>query len=186
MRITVALVLSIIIAVGLVAFGFTYFQISTERSTLLNELEVRTGQISEEILKGDSLLYGRVNAGNIENIADSLKTIYNLSGIAFYYSNDSIVTNSTSRGIVASSVSYIVQSIASGKYLGNVVRSGGRNIYRHITPVVGRVKSYNAILLFTDTEYIDRILSDIWFRNFVRWFVQAFLISLVTVIIIRW
>ena len=47
-------------------------------------------------------------------------------------------------------------------------------------------RPFNAILLLTDTEYVDKILIDIWFRTFIRWFVQAFLISLVTVIIIRW
>jgi trehalose-6-phosphate synthase len=186
MRITLALVLSIIVAVGLVAFGFTYYQISTERTRLMNELEVRTGKVSGELLKRDSLRYFRVNAGNIEDLADSLKILYNLSGIAFYYSNDSIVSNSNSWEIVKSSESYIVQSIASGKAMGDIVRSGRRNIYRFISPVTREIRSYNAILLLTDAGYIDRILSDIWFRNFVRWFVQAFLISLVTVIIIRW
>jgi trehalose-6-phosphate synthase len=186
MRITMALVFSIIVAVGLVAFGFTYYQISTERTALLNLLEVRISQISGELLKNDSMLNDRIKAGNIENMADSLKILYNLSGIAFYCNNDSIVTNISSREIVASSVSYVEQSIASGKPTGNVVRDGNRNVYRYILPLREEIRPYNAILLFTDTGYIDRILGDIWFRNFVRWFVQAFLISLVTVIIIRW
>ncbi len=186
MRITMALVLSIIVAIGLVAFGFTYFQISTERRKLVNDLEARAVHISEEILKNDTLHNGKVKAGNIERISDSLKIIYNLSGIAFYFSNDSIVTSNNTREIVTSSISYIVQSIGSGNPMGGMVRSEGKNIYRYIRPVGDEIKPYNAILTLTDGDYIERILSDIWFRNFVRWFIQAFLISLVTVIIIRW
>ena len=42
MRLTLAFILSIIFAVGLVAFGFTFYQSSTERNKLINELEIRT------------------------------------------------------------------------------------------------------------------------------------------------
>ena len=51
MRITLALVLSIIVAVGLVAFGFTFYQISTERTRLLTEHVIRTSQVAEEIFQ---------------------------------------------------------------------------------------------------------------------------------------
>ena len=51
MRITLALVLSIVVAVGLVAFGFTFYQISTERTRFLNELIIRTSQVAEEIFQ---------------------------------------------------------------------------------------------------------------------------------------
>ena len=51
MRITLAFILSIIFAVGLVAFGFTFYQSSTERGKLINELEIRTSQVAEEIFQ---------------------------------------------------------------------------------------------------------------------------------------
>jgi len=86
MRITLALVVSIIIAVGLVAFGFTYFQISSEKTRLLSDIEIRTAQISDEILKNDPWFHRKANHRNIEYKADSLRVLYNLRGIAFYYS----------------------------------------------------------------------------------------------------
>jgi hypothetical protein len=43
MKINLALILSIIGAVGIVAFGFTAFQIYSERQQLNTELELKTG-----------------------------------------------------------------------------------------------------------------------------------------------
>ena len=48
MRLTLAFILSIVFAVGLVAFGFTFYQSSTERDKLIHELEIRTAQVAEE------------------------------------------------------------------------------------------------------------------------------------------
>jgi hypothetical protein len=51
MRLTLAFIISIIFAVGLVAFGFTFFQSSTERSKLMSELEIRTHKVAEDNYK---------------------------------------------------------------------------------------------------------------------------------------
>ena len=186
MRITLAFILSIIVAVGLVAFGFTLFQISEEKTRLLKDIEIRTSQISRELLKNESLLFRKANPANIENLADSLKTLYNLFGIAVYYRSDSIVANHTSMEFMGPLISWVPQSIASGRALGSFVKTSENKIYQYIVPVIREDKSANAILLFTDTRYIDRILSGIWLKSFLRWFLQALLVSLVTIITIRW
>ena len=99
MRLTLALILSIIFAVGLVAFGFTFYQSSTERNKLINELEIRTEQVAGEILKNDTLFLEQINQENIEQFADSINKRYNLLGIAIYYNNDSIYKQQLYLGI---------------------------------------------------------------------------------------
>jgi trehalose 6-phosphate synthase len=186
MRITVALVISIIVSVGLVAFGFTYFQISSERTKLLADIEARTIQIAQAILKNDPLFPAKGSGRNVENIADSLRILYNLSGIAYYYRSDSILSSSSVSDLARETRSYVSGSIASGKPVSNFYRSDSDRIFQYIVPVINPNKSANAIILFTDTGYVDKILSDIWLRNFLRWFVQALIVSLITVIVFRW
>lgn len=48
MKINLALILSIIIAVGIVAFCFTYFQILNEKERLANELEEKSESVQED------------------------------------------------------------------------------------------------------------------------------------------
>ena len=72
MRLTLAFILSILFAIGLVAFGFTFYQSSTERTKLISELEIRTVQVTEEIFRGDTLFFEQINQQNIERFADSI------------------------------------------------------------------------------------------------------------------
>ena len=64
MRLTLAFILSIVFAVGLVAFGFTFYQSSTERNKLIQELEIRTEQVTEDILQGDTFYIEKINQNN--------------------------------------------------------------------------------------------------------------------------
>jgi trehalose 6-phosphate synthase len=186
MRITLALVLSIVVAVGLVAFGFTFFQISTERTRLLREHIIRTRKAAEEISQNFDNLCRLVDKTNIEHFTDSINARNSLTGIAIYYSNDSIVNSNAIYDIVDSSLSYIPKSISSRMAFGNFIRVDGKNIYQYITPVRRSGENDNAIVVYADTGYINKIVGNIWVKNFVRWFIQALLVSLVTVAIIRW
>jgi trehalose-6-phosphate synthase len=186
MRLNLALIFSIIIAIGLVAFGFTFFQISSERSKLNSELEIRTTEIVEKVFQTNSSFYENLNPSNIERLVDSINTRYNLLGIAIYYNIDSIISNNTTRHLISHSLNYISQSIAADTSLGYFTTVAGKNIYQYIKPIKREGISNNAIVFYTDAGYIEKIIGSIWFRNFMRWFIQAFLVSLVTMLIIRW
>lgn len=186
MRLNLSLIISIIVAVGMVAFSFTFYQISSERNKLNSELEIRSERISEEIFQDTIFLYEKINQGNIEHFADSINSKYNLLGIAIYYSNDSIISNNSSRYLVNSSLDYISKSIIADTTLGTFITVEGKNIYQYIKPIKRKDISNNAIIFYSDAEYIDNIIGSIWFRNFIRWFLQALLVSFITIIIIRW
>jgi trehalose-6-phosphate synthase len=186
MRLTIAFIISIILAVGLVAFGFTLYQSSTERKKLVSELEIRTVKVAREILQGDSTHLDEINRKNINRFADSINRKHNLMGIAIYYNNDSILSNNSVSNLINHSLDYFSLSIAADTALGNFVTIEERHIYQYIRPIGRQDLSYKAIAIYTDAGYIDKIIGSIWFKNFVRWFIQAFIISLVTLLIIRW
>ena len=174
MRLTLAFILSIVFAVGLVAFGFTFYQSSTERNKLIQELEIRTEQVAEDILRGDTFYIGKLNQNNIERFADSINKRYNLLGFAVYYNIDSIISNNSTHNFIKHSLDYISQSINADTSLGNFFTIGGKSIYQYIRPVNRADISNNAVVFYTDADYIDSIIGEIWYRNFIRWFIQAF------------
>ena len=186
MRITLALILSVIVAVGLVAFGFTFFQVSSERTRLQNDLESRISKISEELLVKDSLLFGSTEKEKIEHFADSVVARHGLLGMAIYYSRYNIVASTSTRTLVYSSQDEISKLLAFGSSSGNFITVNGNKMFLYIRPVAREDKSINAIIVYAGTSYIDKTLAKIWFRNFMRWFIQAFLVSLLTILIIRW
>lgn len=187
MKINSALIISIIVAVGLVAFVFTAFQISSEQQQLNNELETKTIHEADvfyesylkDLEKGDSLNLNRVN--------DSIITLYSFSGVAIYYNTDSIepLTESTQPFLQPSS-DYITQAITADSSMGNIIKAGGKNLYEYIKVIKRADLPECAVIFYADASYIKNILNSIWLRNFIRWFFQALLISIVTLLIVRW
>ncbi|HSH64273.1 MAG TPA: trehalose-6-phosphate synthase, partial [Bacteroidia bacterium] len=187
MRLNIALILSIILAVGLVALGFTVYQISTEREKLNSELEIRTSQIAEDFVPNNLSYIEQNNKQDIQHFADSISNQYHLLGMAIYYNNDSLlILNASVQPFVQSSLDYIAQSIAADTSLVNFISIEGKSLYQYIKPIKKGEIANTAIIFYTDAEYIDNIISGIWFRNFIRWFMQALVVSFITVLIIRW
>ncbi len=177
MRLNLSLIISIIIAVGLIAFSFTYFQTLSERTILNSELEKRTAQIGEEINQGDITYLAQLNDENIDRFTDSISNKYNLMGLAVYYNDDSIIANKYSLNLINNSLDYITQSIAADTSLGIFITSDGKSIYQYIKPINRETISNNVIVIYNDAEYIDNIINRIWMRNFIRWFMQALFVS---------
>jgi trehalose-6-phosphate synthase len=186
MRQALVFILSIIFAVGLVAFGFTFYQSRTEKNSLMRELEIRAAQVAGVVLLGNTFELEEFNQNNIVPFADSICKRYNLLGLAIYYNNDSILCNTSARNLIDHSLNYISQSLSADSSLGNFFTIEGRDIYQYIKPVRRAEITKEAVVFYTDAEYINKVVGSIWFRNFIRWFIQAFLASLVTLIFIRW
>ena len=121
MKLNLALILAIIVAVGLVAFGFTVYQISSERAALKNELKVRATQVAEEIFQSDTALIQKINRYSIEAYADSLSKRFNLLGLAVYYNKDSVINNLVTRNYIIESKDYISESIAADSSIGKFI-----------------------------------------------------------------
>jgi len=186
MRLTIAFILSIIFAVVLVAFGFTFYQSSTEKTKLNSELELRILQVAKQIFHDDSLFFEKIDQININHFADSINKQYNLIGFSIYYNNDSTLSNYSSRRLINYSKVYIAQSLNADTSLGNFFNSDGGKIYEYTKLIKSVNGSKKAVVLYADASYIDKVISSIWFGNFIRWFIQAFLVSFVTLLLIRW
>ena len=186
MRINLALIFSIILAVGLVAFGFTAFQISSEKQQLKNELETKTIRIADEFYE-NYLTSLEVTDSIYLQITDSIISQYSFSGLAIYYNADSIVPlNKSADNYLKHSKDYITQAISADTSMGNIIRVNGKKIYEYIRLVKRQDLPKSAVIFYSDAAYIENITNSIWLRNFIRWFFQALVISIVTLTIVRW
>lgn len=186
MKINLALVLSIIVAVGLVAFGFTAFQISSERRQLNDELETKTIRAADDFYF--SFLQGLDSSYTIQTkITDSLIKRYSLTGIAIYYKTDSIIPlNREAGAFLPASKDYVEKAISADTSQGNVIELAGQKMYEFVRLIKRPDQSISAVVFYNDATYIDNIIQRIWLRNFIRWFLQALVISIVTLLIVRW
>ena len=187
MKINLAFILSVIFAVALVALGFTFFEISKERSILKTDLQNTNSNIAQEFDR----LYFR-NPGNLDEdhqkkISDSLVAKYKLLGVSVYFGNNKLMPASTDvRPYLVYSEKFVLRAVKYNKPEESFFRFKGKTIFQYIRPSFRDAKSNNAIIIYNDAGYIRDALKKISVSNFLRLFVQILLIVIATSVLIRW
>ena len=119
MKVNISLVFSIILGVGIVAFIFTAFQISTERQKLKNELETNNARLAEEFYqtyvdRGDTI--------DVSDLTDSLLRRYSFTALNIHFSVDSnIAIGNFDPNTIRASQDRILEAIASDSSFGNFI-----------------------------------------------------------------
>ncbi|MBK6861941.1 MAG: trehalose-6-phosphate synthase [Saprospiraceae bacterium] len=187
MKLNLAIILSIVLSVGIVAFGFTYFQILSERERLNSELEDIVNRYSEKFIEVNLPAIEAdpeiLTAYNIDKILQQ----YRLLAITVYYSRDSILfIGSKANLYLKNSLDYIFLTATSDTTVGNYFVANGNTFYQFIKPVKSNDLIGKTIICYSEADYIENIISKIWLRNFLRWFMQALLVSFITILVVRW
>jgi len=113
MRINLALILSIIVAVGIVALVFTAFQISSEKQKLNNELQAKTVRLAEDFYKTYFRHLEDRDSIPLKGITDSVINQYSFIGLAIYYNRDSITPlNNSTELLLQHSSDYITRAVS--------------------------------------------------------------------------
>jgi trehalose-6-phosphate synthase len=186
MRLNLALIIAIIVAVGLVALGFTAFQISSEKEKLRSELEGKTVRSGDEFYLRYLNTLGTADSVSLKN-ADSLISQYSFEGVTIYFNADSIEPlNTAAYMLIGPSSDYVTQALAADTSSTQFLQTEKGKLFEYIKVVKRDSLPSAAAIFYTDASYIKNILDGIWLRNFVRWFLQALIISLVTLMIVRW
>jgi trehalose 6-phosphate synthase len=187
MKINLAFILSIIVAVGIVAFVFTAVQISSERQKLNSELQSKTVRLAEDFYQSNLKQLEEGDSVRLKKFAGNLINQYDFSGIAIYYNRDSIVAlNDSIQPLIEPSSDYIARAISADSSIGNTIKADGKKFFEYIRVVKRQDKPSIAIIFYADAGYIKNIINSIWLGNFVRWFIQALVIAIVTLLMLRW
>jgi len=187
MKINLALILSIIVAVGIVSLTFTIIQTTTERQKLNSELELKTIRNAEEFFNNHAKALDKGDSASLQKITEEYISRYGFLGIAIYYNADSIVLlDSNVRDFLPQSFDYIAQSMAADSSMGNIIKVNKKQVYEFIRLVKADEQPGKAIIFYSDASYIKNLIDNIWLRNFLRWFIQALFVALITIAVIKW
>jgi len=186
MKLNLALIIAIIVAVGLVALGFTAFQISSEKEKLNNELQSKTIRNGDEFFL--RYLTSLMQADSVSlNDADSLISQYSFEGVTIYYNADSIEPlNHAAYTLIKPSSDFVKQAISADTSATHFINANNKRLFEYIRVVKRDSLPSAAVVFYADPGYIKNIINSIWMRNFIRWFLQALVISVVTLLIVRW
>jgi trehalose-6-phosphate synthase len=187
MKINYTLFFSIILATGVVALGFTFFQVSSERTRMKQEMMVRSSQASGEFFNSVSRLTGTKATQSLDSVTLHLCRKYRLLGIAYYQDPENLVyATRIVKGFLKYSQKDILLSISEDSVTSRFLRADGFFMHEAVYPIYNENTTSKVIVIYMDAEYVSQTLWNIWFRNIIRWLIQAILVASVTIMIIRW
>ena len=188
MKINLTIILSILLAAGLVALGFTSWQAYQERQRLQIDLERRAALLGESIHDG---LVAQLEKGRDKTLRHTIdrvaRTSSRLAGLAVYDLRDSIVAATDGIGPYrARMAEFRSRQPSQDSAAATFLRADERRFYLYLRPLSAEAGRIGTLAAVYDAGYISQQIREIWKGSFIRWFVQALVAALVTLLVIRW
>lgn len=180
----------VFLIIGIFAVYFTWTIVDSETARLQGDIQYRSYLVVDS-LKG-TVEPNFINKSNIylqsvvENFADKQR----LAGIAIVDNNGKFLASSPgfSKSLKQSNQSnQIVTTAMDGDQdTGDFVSSGNKKFYIYASPLQYKKSVVGALIVAQNAGYIDTELNDIWKTDLFKLFIQAFLIVIAILIILRW
>ncbi|HZL98006.1 MAG TPA: hypothetical protein VFB91_04780, partial [Terriglobales bacterium] len=187
MKITLRLVVSLVLVVGLVAFAFSFYQVQEEKIRLTSDLERRSIILAESLQESVSPLVASDSSKRLNLLVQRFGNRERFQGIAVHDARGQLLASTADlEPQIHGSVPQVVHVLAEGHPTGSFLHAAKRRIYLHTSPLFLEEKSIGALTLFHDASYTDVRLAEIWKHNLIRFLILSVLIVAITLIVVRW
>ena len=180
----------VIIIISLIAVYFTWTQVNSESLRLQNDIQYRSYLVVDSLK--ESVEPNFVNKSNtnlqrdVENFADKQR----LAGIGIVNNTGKFIASSPtlSSGIKESKTSnqIITDTMDGDQDNGNFVTVNGNKYYVYASALQDKKSVVGALIVVQNAGYIDTELNELWTSDLTKLFIQAFLLAIAILIILRW
>lgn len=188
MKITFRLIISIIIAVTLIAGVSSYFNVQTEKKGLEGELERRAWLIAEGLKESVSSLISQKPPTKLSKIIEKISSDQRVIGIAIYDSSGNTISVTKEISKVLPPKLDIIFEKGEGEIgKGSYEKFSNYQMYLFASPIMDdKGDKIGNVVIFNDASYINDYLEKIWYRSFLRVLANALVISIIILLVIRW
>jgi trehalose 6-phosphate synthase len=187
MKITFRLIVSLFVAAALVAGVFSYLQVENERNRLRQELTIRALATSEGLTL---TLTEHLRTGSIERlkrVVERFGARTRLVGIAVYDSQGvNIALSPVLRTRLQITPNLVWESITTQSIVTEIGLLDSVETHFYAVPLHLEERIFGSLLLIHDASFIEARLTGIWRTNFLRLLTQIVLITIITVLVVRW
>jgi trehalose-6-phosphate synthase len=187
MRITLRLILSLIIGVTVVASGFAYLQVRREERRLKEETQRKASILALSLQETVEPLLEAHSERKLQNIVERFGNRERLSGVAVYDASGhcDAITPGLSREL-KNSPAAAFEALRSNQGFGMFQQIGGTPMYIYALPLHREDALAGVLVILYDVSHIAAEASRAWRLNFLGILVQTVIITLVTILIVRW
>jgi trehalose-6-phosphate synthase/uncharacterized membrane protein affecting hemolysin expression len=192
MRVSVRLIVSLIAGVTLVTFLFARSEVRTEKRGLRSDLERRAEILAESLEQvigplEDNDSQRRLQQRRLQQIVERFGNRDRLAGVAVYdQQGKALAMSSKLTQYFAKNPISANQAIRQDRQGGRFLRVGATTMHVFIMPLHGEHGMTGALAIFHDASYIEAESLEIWRHAVWHVLVQVLLITLITLLIVRW
>jgi alpha,alpha-trehalose-phosphate synthase [UDP-forming] len=187
LRINLRIILSIVIVISILVLLFTFVQVRQEKGRLTADLQRRASLLGESLKETVELLLEKGHPERLQKIVEKFGNRERLTGLAIYDVKDKLIAATP---LLSSHLSetptFVTKSMNSDQEGGYFSKIKGKEMYLYVLPLHREEGVAGALVIIYDSSYIQDRLLLIWKNNFIRFLVTALVISLVTLLLIRW
>ncbi len=166
---------------------FTLMQVRQEKERLTIDLQRRASILGESLKEAIEPLLEKGRPERLQKIVEKFGNRERLAGVAVYDVKDKLIAATPPLSAHLSvTPAFVTNAMNSNLEGGHFSPLGGKEMYLYALPLHREEGVAGALVIIHDPSYIEDRLSLIWRNNFIRFLVNALVISLTTLLLIRW
>jgi trehalose 6-phosphate synthase len=187
LRINLRIIISIVVVISILVLLFTLMQVRQEKERLTIDLQRRSSLLGESLKETIEPLLEKGRPERLQKIVDKFGNRERLAGVAVYDVKDKLIaaTPPLSTNLSVTPI-FVTNAMNSDQEGGHFFQLGGKEMYLYVLPLHREEAVAGALVIIQNPAYIQDRLSLIWKSNFIRFLVNALIISLTTLLLIRW
>jgi trehalose-6-phosphate synthase len=187
LRINLRIILSIVFVISVLVLLFTFMQVRQEKERLTIDLQRRASLLGESLKETIEPLLEKGSPGRLQKIVEKFGNRERLAGVAVYDVKDKLIAATPPLSAHLSvTPTFVTNAMNSDLEGGHFFHLSGKEMYLYALPLHREEGVAGALVIIHDPSYIQDRLSLIWKNNFIRFLVNALVISLATLLLIRW
>src|SRR5271167_4059326 len=184
---SVRLIVSLIVGITLVSLAFSYKEVQREKLVLRRDLERRAEVLGESLAGYIEPYLEKQSPRQLQRIVDRFGNREDLEGMAIYDKDGALLAaTSALPDRIGKQPPLVTQAIATNQGSGQFSRLGTASVHIYAFPLRQHDEAVGALVIVHDASYINTQSTRMWREAFVRVLVQVLLITLITLLIVRW
>jgi trehalose-6-phosphate synthase len=186
------LIVSLILGITLVSFGFSYYEVLGQKRTLRNEMERRAEMLGESLVGNVERSWNASSESaksdkELQQLVQQFANREHLLGVVIYDRQGAAIaiTPELARTLTAT-LAPVAQSITQDREESSFTRLGQVPVHILALPIHRGNDILGDLAVVHDVSYIRAEILLVWRRSFFRVLAQVFLIVLITLLIVRW
>jgi alpha,alpha-trehalose-phosphate synthase [UDP-forming] len=184
---TLRLTISLIVGITLISLFSTYYEVRSQGRGLRRDLEHRAEVLGESLADKVEPYLKKGSHRDLQGTVEWFGNREHLTGVVVYNPQGQLIAITPGLGPRLAGEPPVARKAASnGEGAGEYIRLGEASVYIYAVPLHQDEAVVGGLAIVQDAGYINAQSRRIWRDTFLRVLVLVFLITLTTLLIVRW